>query len=91
MAKKKFSERNELLWRILVLFVSGFILGIWRALIVVVTLINWIVVLVDNKSNKDLANFCDYWNKEVYRFIRYLTMNTNDRPFPFTSLKKLKG
>jgi hypothetical protein len=85
VAKK--SERKELLWRILVGVVSGVVLGVWKMLVFVLAVINWIVILFTNKRNKDLAVFCEYWNSEVYRYFRYLTCVSNERPFPFSSLK----
>lgn len=87
--KKKGSERMELLWRVLVLIVSGIILGIWKALVFVLALVNWIMILFTNERNKDLAVFCEYWNSEVYRYFKYLTCVTNERPFPFTSMKRI--
>jgi len=87
VAKK--SERGELLWRILVAIISGVILGVWKMLVVVLSIVNWFVVLFSGKRDRGLAEFCEYWNSEVYRFTRYLTFETNERPFPFTNMKKL--
>ena len=89
MAKKKVSERGELLWRILVLIVSGIILGIWKGLVTILFIVNFFIVLFSDKRNKDIADFCDYWNSEMYRFVRYINFATNERPFPFTNLKRL--
>lgn len=85
----KISERKELLWRILVAIVSGIILNLWKCLVLVLAIVNLVVVLFTKKRNKDIAEFCEYWNSELYRFTRYMTFETNERPFPFTSLKKL--
>jgi hypothetical protein len=87
MVKK--SERVELFWRILVSVVSGIILGVWRYLVFVLAVVNFIIVLFSGKRNKEMANFCEYWNSEAYRYMRYLTFETNERPFPFTSMKRL--
>jgi hypothetical protein len=87
--KKKVSERGELLWRILVLIVSGIILGVWRALVIVLAIVNFFIVLFSEERDKGIADFCEYWNSEIYRFARYLTFETNERPFPFSGLKKL--
>jgi hypothetical protein len=89
MAKKKFSERIELLWRILVCIVSGTILSIWKILVFALAIVNFVVVLISDKRNRDIADFCDSWNSETYRFLRYITFVTNERPFPFTPLKRL--
>jgi len=88
MVKKK-SERKEAWMRIFVGIVSGIILSIWRSLICILTIFHWLKVVFSGKRSKDLANFCEYWNTETYKFIRYLTFATNVRPFPFTSLQRL--
>ena len=72
--------------RIIVLMVSGIILGVWAALIKILTLVNFFIALFSNNRNKGIAEFCEYWNTEFYRFNRYITFVTNERPFPFTSI-----
>ncbi len=83
------SERKEAWFRIIVAIVSGIILAVWRMLIGVLTIVHWFVVVFSGKRNKDIAQFCEYWNTEIYRFIRYLTFMTNERPFPFTEMKRM--
>jgi len=80
------SERQEAFMRILVMIVSGIILGIWKGLIQLIVLFHWIVVVVTNKRNKELAEFCHIWNCQIYSYLKYLTFATNKRPFPFESL-----
>ncbi len=55
----------------------------------VLSIVNWLVVLISGKRDRGISDFCEYWNSEIYRFMRYLTLETNERPFPFTSMKKL--
>ena len=83
-------ERKEALFRILVLIISGIILALWRYLIYVLVIINFFIALFAGKRNKDIAEFCEYWNTEIYKFVHYITFVSNDRPFPFSGLKKLK-
>ncbi len=87
MAKK--SERKEAWMRIIVGIISGIILEVWEALIIVLGIIHWLVVVFSGRRDKALADFCEYWNSERYRYYRYMTFVTNERPFPFTNLKKL--
>ncbi len=89
MAKAKVNERIELLWRILIALISGLVLAVWRWVIVFVAIIQWFGVLFSGQRNKDLAEFCEYWNSETYRYIKYLTFVTNERPFPFNPLRVL--
>ena len=85
----KLSERKEGQFRIIVAIVSGIILGVWKALIVILAIINWFIVIFSGKRNKELADFCEYWNTETYKYIRYLTFVSNKRPFPFSDYERM--
>jgi hypothetical protein len=82
------SERTEIFMRIIVGLVSGLIIGFWKVLVQIVAVLHWFYVLFVGKRNKDLALFCEYWNSQIYKFARYMTFNTNERPFPFNDLGK---
>ena len=86
---KKMSERKEAWFRIIVGIISGIILGLWKVIIIVLGIINWLITVFSGKRNKDIANFCEYWNTETYKYIRYLTFVTNTRPFPFTNAERM--
>ena len=83
------SERKEALMRILVAIVSGIIIGIWKILVELVSIFHWFYVLFTNKRNKGIAEFCNLWTTQAYRFIRYMMFTTNSRPFPFSDLGKI--
>ena len=87
MARK--SERKEAWFRIIVGIVSGIILGLWKALIQILAIVNWLITVFSGKRNKELAEFCEYWNTEMYKFARYMTFVTNERPFPFSNLQRM--
>jgi len=80
------SERNEAFMKILVLIVSGILLGLWEALVQFLVFIHWIMVVFTDKRIKELAEFCHIWNCQVYAYLKYLTFATNKRPFPFENL-----
>jgi len=82
-------ERKEAWMRIVVGIVSGIILGIWRWLVIILAVVNWFVVLFSGRRDKGLADFCEFWNSEMYRYLRYMTFETNERPFPFSEMVKL--
>ncbi|MFA5992331.1 MAG: DUF4389 domain-containing protein [Candidatus Pacearchaeota archaeon] len=86
---KKMSERKEAWFRIIVLIVTGIILNVWKILIGVLAVIHWVIVVIGGKRNKDLAEFSEYWNTEVYKFIRYITFESNIRPFPFSKMVRM--
>ncbi len=82
------SERVEILMRVVVAIVTGVILSVWKWLILALGVINWIFTLFAGRRLKDLADLCEVWNTQTYIFIRYMTLITNERPFPFRSLTK---
>ncbi|MDP3026732.1 MAG: DUF4389 domain-containing protein [Nanoarchaeota archaeon] len=83
------SERKEAWFRIIVAIVSGIILSVWKALTSILAIVNWFIVIFSGKRNKELADFCEYWNTEMYKFVRYMTFVSNKRPFPFSSMERI--
>ena len=81
-------ERAEIFMRIVVAIVTGIILAVWKWLIAIFFVINWIYVLFAGKRLKQLADMSEIWNTQWYIFQRYLIFVTNRRPFPFTKLEK---
>ena len=86
---KKLSERKEAWFRIIVGIISGIILGVWKGLVQILAVINWFITIISGKRNAQLANFSEYWNTEIYKYLRYLTFVSNKRPFPFSSLERI--
>jgi len=86
---KKMTERKEAWFRILVGIVSGIILHIWKILIGMLAIVNWFIVVFTGKRNRELADFSEYWNTELYKYCRYLTFVSNERPFPFTPMERM--
>src|SRR3989344_8146646 len=80
------SERKEAFMRIVIGIVSGIIIGLWKAVVEVISIFHWFYVLFTNKRSRDIAEFCNLWTTQAYRFIRYMTFTTNSRPFPFSDL-----
>ena len=81
-------ERSEVFMRIIVLIVTGIILGAWRYFIIVLFIVNWFYTLLAGKRLKELAELSEIWNSQWYAFQRYLIFVTNKRPFPFSKLEK---
>lgn len=86
---KKSTERKEAWFRIIIVIVSGIILRAWSYLISVLAIINWLITIFSGKRNKEIAEFCEYWNTEWYKFIRYMTFVSNKRPFPFSKMERI--
>lgn len=81
-------ERIEALMRIVVLIITGIILSFWKVLIQILAVVHWFIAMITGERNKDIAEFCEIWNTQVYVFLRYVTFVSNTRPFPFGALKK---
>jgi len=84
---KGMSERKEAWFRIIVLIISGILLEIWKILIQIMAIINWLITVVSGKRNKAMAELSEYWNTEMYKFLRYMTYVSNIRPFPFSDVE----
>lgn len=68
--------------------VSGIVLEVWGWFIFIIGVVNWVYTLFVGKRIRELAELSEIWNTQMYTYFRYLTMVTNKRPFPFTSLTK---
>ena len=75
--------------RVLVAIISGIILKFWGIVILISGFINWLMEIFSAKRNKRLAEFCEPWNTEMYKYIRYLTAVSNKRPFPFSEIERI--
>ena len=75
--------------RLFVAIVSGIILKLWGIVVLIVGIINWLIQLFSSKRNRGLANFCEPWNTEMYKYTRYLTAVSNKRPFPFSDVERM--
>lgn len=82
------AERREALFRIIVAIVSGLILWVWMYVVGVFVGINFIIVLLTGKRNKDLAELTQVWLTQAYSTVNYISFMTNERPFPFAPLVK---
>ena len=90
MAKKKklSPEKKEVWMRIPIFIVSGFILHVWGFFIAIFALVQFILILVENKSNKELLKMCNIYLIQLYAFVKYVTFLSDKRPFPFGELEK---
>tara|TARA_Y100000310_G_scaffold345657_1_gene467820 strand:+ start:6692 stop:6964 length:273 start_codon:yes stop_codon:yes gene_type:complete len=82
------NERLEALLRILVLIVTGIILGLWRIIIKILVVVHFVYAIITNERSRDIAEFSEIWSSQVYTYLRYITFVSNERPFPFNPLAK---
>lgn len=81
-------ERGEIFMRVVVAIVTGIILEIWKVFIIFLGIINWFYTLFVGKRMKNLAEMSEIWNTQNYVYIRYIILESNERPFPFNSVAK---
>jgi len=82
------SERKEAFFRVIVGIVSGIILEIWRWLIYVFILVNFVYTIFTGRRHREIADLSEIWNTQRYIFQRYIVFQSNRRPFPFGHLEK---
>ncbi|MFA5174179.1 MAG: DUF4389 domain-containing protein [Candidatus Pacearchaeota archaeon] len=87
--KKEKGERGEALMRIVVGIISGILLYVWLYLVCILVIIHLFIVIFSGKRNKGVADFCEYWNTESYKYFRYMTFVSDVRPFPFTDIERM--
>ena len=83
------SERKEALMRIIVGIVSSIVLSLWKIVVIILTVVHWMYSILTGKRSKGIAEFCNMWVTQAYRYARYMTLATNSRPFPFSELGRV--
>jgi len=87
--KKKLSlEKKEVWMRIPIFIISGFILEAWGFFILIFALVQFILLLVENKKNKELLRMCSVYLIQLYIFMKYVTFLSDKRPSPFGDLER---
>ena len=64
------------------------ILSVMHFLIQMTTLIQYVVLLITRSYSEPLRSFSNKAAAYVYKLIRYITLNENTRPFPFTEFPR---
>lgn len=81
-------EKKEVWMRIPIFIVSGFILHVWGFFIAIFALVQFILILVEKKKNKEILRMCGVYLVQIYIFVKYVTFLSDKRPFPFGELEK---
>ena len=79
---------SEVLFRILVLIISGIVLAVWRYFVIVLAILNFFYTLFTARRHKEFAELSEIWNTQFYIFQRYIIFESNFRPFPFNKIQK---
>lgn len=84
------SQRTEALMRIPIGIISGIIIGLWGELVGLLSIINFFIILFRKKRSISISDFANIWVSESYRFYRYMNFTTDNRPFPWKDLRKVR-
>jgi len=79
-------SRKKIGIRILYTLLFLVILGLLHFLIQMITLVQYVILLITRSYSEPLRSFSNKVAAYVYRLIRYITLNDNTRPFPFSEL-----
>lgn len=87
MNSKPFSRKKiavRLLYTILFLIVFEIV----KIIIQVSVIFQYVYLLISKTSNNPIRNFSNKVSVYAYRVLRYVTLNENEKPFPFNNFPK---
>jgi hypothetical protein len=82
------AESLEALYRLPIVIIGWIIMDLWAVLICFVGIIHWVYELFSGKRHKGMAKFANYFVTYMYKFVRYASLTTNKRPFPWEDFGK---
>ncbi len=82
------AETKEAFYRLPIVIIGWVIMDLWAVLICVVGVLHWLYELFTAKRHKGMAKFANYFVTYMYNFVRYATLTTNKRPFPWDDFGK---
>jgi len=83
-------SRRETWVRVLFVILFALIYSVAEVVIVTVVLVQFGFVLITGERNKKLLDFGANLSTFVYQILRYVSFNTDDKPFPFTDWPSVK-
>ena len=82
--QKLFASRKQIGIRLLYTILFLFILGIVIVIVKLSVFFQFIYLFITLKPNEPVRQFSNKISAYGYRLFRYITLNENKRPFPFT-------
>ncbi len=80
--------RGKIGIRLIFTLICLVILSLMHFLIQMITLIQYLILLITKGYSEPLRSFSNKAAVYVYRLIRYITLNEDVRPFPFTDFPR---
>jgi len=81
-------DRLEALLRIPLAFIYGIIIGIWGLITALAVIVHWFYALIRGKRHRGIAEFTNRFVFYVYEVDRYLSLVTNERPWPIGKTRR---
>jgi hypothetical protein len=81
-------NKKELWMRIPVFILSGIILHVWGFFVLIFSLAQLVLLLIDGKKEKEFTHISSMFSNQIYTFFKYITFLSDERPFPFSKMKK---
>ena len=76
--------RKDIALRFLFTLVFVVAFEIFKAVLWIIVLFQYIYLFITRSYSDTLRNFCNKLSVYAYEVFRYLSLNENDRPFPFS-------
>jgi hypothetical protein len=83
VAKEFLIQRKDIAVRLLFTVFFLIVLAIVKLIVQVIVLFQYVYVFITLTPSQPLRTFSNQLATYDYRIIRYVTLNENDRPFPF--------
>ena len=85
------NEKTENIWmRGAFILLFGFIYSVAEVVMIAVVALQFVFILFTQNKNPKVLVFGADLSEYLYQIFRYLTFNTDNRPFPFTEWPKGK-
>ncbi len=76
--------RGKAATRLIFTLISMIVLYVVQFVIQALTLVQYVILLITRSYSEPLRKFSNQAATFSYRIIRYITLNENQRPFPFS-------
>lgn len=86
--KTFFVSRKDIVIRLLYTIFFFIVLEFLKTLQIFLSCVQYVWVLITLKHLEPLRNFADRLAVMTYRVLRYISLNENQRPFPFSSFSE---
>ena len=81
-------NKRDIWMRIPIFFLSGMMLNVWAFFILIFSLVQLVLMLLEDKTEKEFLTISSMFSDQIYCFFRYISFVSEEKPFPFGKLGK---